>query len=505
MVHSLGLSLDPRSPEPLYRQIFDQIVERIRSGTFPPGYRLPPTRALAEELDAHRNTIVRAYADLESAGFVSSTVGRGTFVAPQPSGGALQQPDSAGIPWASLVSRAAESEPLGRLDRLRHSAPHDAINLYKMQPAPELMPEELLRRCIEHTMRSLGPKVLGYVAREGLPRLRNLIAEDLQRQGVPARAENILITTGSQQALDLIARALINPGDPFLVDESTYSGAIGILSSAGARLVGVPGDDHGPDMAALDRLARPGTKGFYLMPGCNNPTGVCVSAERREALVAWSRRAGVPLIEDDYAADLYLDDRPAPPAMRALDGDVIYTGTFSKKLIPALRIGFVLCPTALLPRLLPLKHSMDLGTSLLLQHALAEFMERGYLRAHLNVVVPEYRRRRDALEAALAKYLPPSMRWRSPQAGLVLWLPVPEWMSSDALFEEAQRQGVLVSPSSLNAVDGRPRQGIRLTFAVEGPERLAEGARRLAKAIQVLTTRMRQAPSAGAGALTAHA
>jgi DNA-binding transcriptional MocR family regulator len=352
-------------------------------------------------------------------------------------------------------------------------------------------------------MRTHGAKVLGYVAREGLPRLRTLIAEDLQRQGVPARAENILITTGSQQALDLIARALVNPGDAFLVDEATYSGAISILAAAGARLVAVPSDNEGPDPAALERLARPGIKGFYLMPGCNNPTGRCISAARREYLVDWSRRHGIPLIEDDYAADLWLDDRPAPPALRALDGDVIYMGTFSKKLIPALRIGFVLCPSQLLPRLLPLKYTMDLGTSLLLQHALAEFMERGYLRAHLNRVVPEYKRRRDALEAALMRHLPASIRWRSPQAGLVLWLPIPEWLAPETVFEEAQRQGVLVSPGTLNMVDPRPLSGLRLTYAVETPDRIVEGARRLGKALSTLMTRNRVQQS-GAGALAAH-
>jgi 2-aminoadipate transaminase len=508
MVHSIGLTLDPGSPEPLYRQIFDQIVDRIRTGTFPAGFRLPPTRTLAEELDAHRNTIVRAYADLEAAGFVTSTVGRGTFVAPPPRSQQLasnSQPDVAGIPWASLVSRAAEAEPLGRIDRLRVGSTADTINLYRMQPSADLLPDELLRRCIEHVLRTQGAKVLGYNAREGLPRLRALIAEDLARQGVPARAENILITTGSQQGLDLIARALVNPGDAFLVDQSTYSGAINLLTAAGARLVGVPGDEQGPDMNALERLARPNTKGFYLMPGCGNPSGTCISAERRDQLVNWSRRLGIPLIEDDYAADLWLDDGQPPPALRALDGDVIYTGTFSKKLMPALRIGYVLCPTALLPRLLPLKHAMDLGTSQLLQYALAEFMERGYLRAHLARTVPEYRRRRDAMETALARHLPATMRWVSPRAGLVLWIPLPEWISADAVFEEAQRHGVLVSPGTLNSVDTRPLSGIRLTFGCEPPERLIEGARRLGKALHVLMARLRGGAGIGMNALQADA
>jgi GntR family transcriptional regulator/MocR family aminotransferase len=508
MAQSLGLTLDESSPEPLYRQIFDQIVTRVRSGTFPPGYRLPPTRALADQLGAHRNTVVRAYADLEAAGFVHSTVGRGTFVAPQPTvrpgTGAPGTPPAPAstMPWSSLVSRIADAEPLSRFDRLRIGVGvgADVVNLSRMQPASDLMPEDLLQRCIDHVLRTQGAKVLGYVPRDGLLRLRGLIAEDLARQGVPAAAENILITTGSQQALDLIARTLINPGDPFLVDEATYTGAINLLTAAGARLIPVPSDDEGPDLAALERVARPGVKGFYLMPGCNNPTTSRVSPARREALVVWAQRMGIPLIEDDYASDLELTDRPPPPAMRALDGDVIYTGTFSKKLMPALRIGFVVCPAALRPRMLALKHTMDLGTSLLLQHALAEFMERGYLRAHLNRIVPEYRRRCQVLEHGLKKALPSSWRWRSPEAGLQVWLPLPDAIPPDLLFEEAQRQGVLVSPSTLNAVETQPRGGVRLIFATEPTERLAEGARRLGKAVSAILGRLGRQVGAEQGA-----
>lgn len=483
---SHGLRLRPADGEPLYRQLFDQIVARIRGGAWPPGHRLPPTRALAEELGAHRNTVVRVYEELETAGFVTSTVGRGTFVAALPPTGAAPQaaPAPGGMPWGSLASTAISVEPRGRPERLARGgpAPRDAVVMNRMQPAPDLLPDELFRRCMDHALRSLGPRALGYGPREGLPRLRELVAADLERQGVPATAEDLLITTGSQQALDLVARALVNPGDPFLVDESTYAGALNLLTVAGARLIPVPSDDEGPDLAALERHARIGAKGFYLMPNCQNPTGARVSAGRREALVAWSRQAGVPLVEDDYASDLILDGHPPLPPLRALDGDVIYIGTYSKKLIPALRIGYLLCPRPLHGRLAALKHAMDLGTSAILQHALAELLERGYLRAHLARSVEEYRRRRDALERGLGRHLPRGVAWRRPETGVVLWLPVPPPLDAESLYVAAQRHGVLVNPGTLNAVGPTPRPGLRLTFCFEPPERLAEGARRLGRA-----------------------
>jgi GntR family transcriptional regulator/MocR family aminotransferase len=494
MGRSTGISLDKANGEPLYRQLFDQVVERVRSGAFPPGYRLPPTRALAAELSTNRNTVVRAYSDLESAGFVASTVGRGTFVALESRApAAVAVPSEGGLPWASLVSTPAKAESLRRGARFLHGvAGRDVVNLTRMQPSPDLLPDRLIRRCFDHVLHTLGARALGYGPVEGLASLRELVVADLARQGVPAHADDVVITTGSQQALDLMSRALIGPSDTFLVDAATYGGAINVFSLAGARLVPVPSDAEGPDMAVLDRLTRAGAKGLYLMPNCNNPTGAEISASRRKSLVAWSQRAGVPLIEDDYGSDLWLGDRLPPPALRSLSGDVLYMGTFSKKLVPALRIGFIVCPRALRSTLLAIKQTIDLGTSLLLQYVLAEFLDRGYLRAHLGRTLPEYRARRDALEQSLARHLPPGIKWRRPERGLVLWLPLPPGFDSERVFEEAQRRGVLVGPSALYEVEARSERGLRLTFCSEPPDRLALGGKRLGDALRAVAKEQRR-------------
>jgi DNA-binding transcriptional MocR family regulator len=487
--------LDPTKDTPLFRQIFDQIAARIQSGAFPPDYRLPPTRELARELKTHRNTVVRAYEELEDAGFVTSVVGRGTFVAsistmPKPT--VHGERSFTGMPWRSLLSRAASSEPLARFDRLVHAAAsEDVINLNRMQPSPDLLPSDLFHRCVDHVLRTLGPKLLGYAPREGVPRLRLLIAEDLASHGVPARTEDVIITTGSQQAIDVIARMLINPGDRFLVDSSTYSGALNLFSAAGANVIGVPSDEEGPDPDFLERVERSGAKGFYLMPNCHNPFGTSISRARREMLVEWSHRAGIPLIEDDYGEGLSLDGEPTPPALRAYDGDVIHVGTFSKKLIPALRIGFIVCPAQLRPMFVPFKHAMDLGTSAILQHGLAEFIDRGYLRAHVAKTLPEYRRRRDALDAGLREHLPRGMRWRRPDRGVVLWLNLPPPIDPEQVYLAGIRRGVLVGPSTLNSVEGTKLPGVRLTFCAEPPERILEGAKRLAQAVKSISQEQR--------------
>lgn len=496
----LGLSLDEQRPEPLYQQIFEAITDRIKSGAFPPGFRLPPTRALAAELGAHRNTVVRAYSELTEAGFLEGTVGRGTYVrdAPERREAPSEPAMSGSLPWTALLSERSRGESLARARRITRAAGRGQyVNLARMQPAPELIPDALFRRCLDHVLRTLGGRALGYAPYEGLPRLREAIAIDLARQGVPARAEEVLITSGSQQALDLVARALVDPGDVVLTHELTYAGAVQIFGASGARLAGVPSDARGPDLAWLRSAGR--AKALYLMPNHINPTGGMIERTRREELVRWSREMGVPIIEDDYAADLELDGQAPPPAMRALSGDVVYMSTYSKRLIPALRIGFILAPPSLEPHLSSLKHASDLGTSLLTQHALAEMLERGYVEAHVARMREEYRERRDALVAGLRKHLPRGVDFTVPQRGLTVWLNLPAELDPDALFEEARRRGVLVSPSTLHRVDrgGAGPRGVRLTFCWEKPARLVEGAKRLGEAIDALSSTRSRAHARG--------
>jgi DNA-binding transcriptional MocR family regulator len=211
-----------------------------------------------------------------------------------------------------------------------------------------------------------------------------------------------------------------------------------------------------------------------------------VSPARRRALVAWSRESGIPLVEDDYGAHLSLSGAPVPAALRALDGDVLHLGTFSKKLAPALRVGFLVAPPAVRASVVAIKRAMDLGTSALLQHVLAEFLERGYLRAHLNRTLPEYRARRDALDAALREYAPSSVKWTVPDRGVVMWLSLPRDLDPSAVFDEALRRGVMVSQSAVFGVDARPVPGIRLAYCAESVKRVAEGGKRVGETLRAL-------------------
>jgi len=214
-----------------------------------------------------------------------------------------------------------------------------------------------------------------------------------------------------------------------------------------------------------------------------------MSRARRSAVLAWARDAQVAVIEDDYASDLELDGEPLPPALRALDPDVIHVGTFSKRLIPAVRIGFVVAPPSLKPHLVALKHTTDLGCSAINQLALAEFLDRGYLVAHLNRIQPEYRARRDALLDELRAHLPSDVRWQRPTRGVSVWLELPELMDPSHVFEEGLSQKVLVAPGQHYAVDESVRPGLRLNFCFEPEARLRLGARRVADAIEAVRSR----------------
>lgn len=525
-IPALDLRLDPSNDTPLYRQIVEQMTALIDRGALRPGTRLPPTRTLAEQLSTHRNTVVRAFEELTEAGLIDGRVGRGSFVrghvlrSPEvrydPGGvprelgesgqasrwGASGQEDGIeggrapgtqalpGMPWASLLSRSVQSEPLSRLARLSPvGVGAETINLSRMQASADLLPHEDFRRCIDAVMARLGPDALGYAPGQGLERLRALIAQELERDGMAVDPDDILITTGSQQALDLVARSLVDAGDVFLTEGRTYSGALNVLTASGAEVVGIPTDDEGPDMSALRQLAVGRVKGLYLMPNSRNPTGSTISEARRRDVVAWSQEVRVPLVEDDYGADLILDPGPPLTHLRALDPNVFHVGTYSKKLIPALRVGFMVCPAAMRGPLVRLKHAMDLGTSTLLQHALAEFLERGLLPRHLERVCAAYRARRDALVSTLDTVLPEGCSFRVPDRGVVLWLSLPPGLDPELVYEEARLAGVLVSPGSVYSTMTPAPAGLRLSYCAEPLERIAEGARRLGRALEQAMSR----------------
>ncbi|WP_394362026.1 PLP-dependent aminotransferase family protein [Amycolatopsis sp. SB7-3] len=354
-------------------------------------------------------------------------------------------------------------------------------------PAPELFDVDGLRAAFDRALAD-GPaqRALQYSPTEGNPRLRELLAERLSGRGVPTTVDDLLITTGSQQGLQLLSTALLDPGATVLVEEPVYLSALQCFQLAEARIVPVPGDEEGIDPVALDEIAareRPSL--LYLVPTFSNPSGRTVSPERRRALAEVIARHGFWLVEDDPYHELrYRGEREEPLSARPeLAGRTIYLGTFSKVISPGMRLGWFRAPSDLLRRVTILKQATDLHTSTIDQAAAAEYLAAADLDAHVRRLCATYRVRRDAMMAELPAITPPGTTWTDPDGGMFVWVTLPRGADTDRLLPEALRHDVAYVPGSAFQVGEPDRSALRLSFASHGPETIAEGLRRLGKVL----------------------
>lgn len=354
-------------------------------------------------------------------------------------------------------------------------------------PAPELFDVDGLRAAFDRALAD-GPaqRALQYSPTEGNPRLRELLAERLSGRGVPTTVDDLLITTGSQQGLQLLSTALLDPGATVLVEEPVYLSALQCFQLAEARIVPVPGDEEGIDPVALDEIAareRPSL--LYLVPTFSNPSGRTVSPERRRALAEVIARHGFWLVEDDPYHELrYRGEREEPLSARPeLAGRTIYLGTFSKVISPGMRLGWFRAPSELLRRVTILKQATDLHTSTIDQAAAAEYLAAADLDAHVRRLCATYRVRRDAMMAELPAITPHGTTWTDPDGGMFVWVTLPSGADTDRLLPEALRHDVAYVPGSAFQVGEPDRSALRLSFASHGPETIAEGLRRLGKVL----------------------
>ena len=467
-----GLTIDPSAAEPVYRQIADGIRAALRDGRLAAGQQLPPTRDLAKQLGVNRNTVIAAYELLVDLGTATGRTGRGTFLAGH------RAETRPGDPWAGAFARAVEDPGVGSLLTIyRIATSHEGISLAGGYPASELMPVEAFSRAMEKTLRERGTEVLSYGPTAGYGPLRQLIAGSMRDRGSSCDPSSVLVTNGSQQALELAFRAFVDPGDPVLVEDPTYTGAISVLSALGARLVGVPVDGEGmrPDLLAL-ALERHRPRILYVQPTFHNPTARVMSEARRREVLGLAVRHRCLVVEDDWAGDLRFEGDDLP-TLHAMDGGrhVLYLSTFSKKLLPGLRVGWVVAPEPVFERLLALKQIEDCGTSPLVQAALCTFVEEGSQDDHLQRVRKAYRARSIAMDEAMRLEFPPGATWTRPSGGLFLWVALPETVDGEELFAAARERGVLVGRGSLFHVGGTGRNTLRLTFSSATEEQIRSG------------------------------
>jgi len=401
--------------------------------------------------------------------------------------------------WAERFARRTRTLTGSSVrELLKYSLRPDMISFAGGMPAPELFPRERFQEaaCRLLSNPQTGQSSLQYGPTEGYLPLREMIARHTSRYAIQATAENVLITTGSQQALDLVGKLLINRGERVMVEAPTYLGALQAFDAYGTKYTSVPVDDDGLQIGpgGLPAALAGDAKFMYVLPNFQNPSGVTLSLERRKAVVALAAEYGIPIVEDDPYGQLRYEGTHLPSLLK-IDRDrcrstrddstakdnVIYLSTFSKTLAPGLRVGWVIAPQEVIAKLVMLKQGTDLHTSTFTQQLVYEVSRGGFLDEHIRVLRRAYRERRDVMLAALAESMPADASWTHPAGGLFLWLRLPEEMDSQALLPAAIEKDVAFVPGGAFFADkAAGRRYCRLNFSNATPERIQEGIRRLA-------------------------
>jgi 2-aminoadipate transaminase len=473
----LKLAIERESDIPLYRQLANQLRTLIRSGSLPPGARLPPVREVAAELSLTRLTVHSAYAELQAQGLTEAVVGRGTFVAVDARtsqagmvGGAVPPP----TPWLSQ-GLLAELTPVADAG--------DLLSLSLAHPAAETFPVRELGRAVQETI--ADPMVLGYGPVAGEPTLREQIATLLLDRGIVTPPEHVLISAGAQQGIDLAIRSLTTPGDVVVVEEPTYPGVLEVVAQRGQPVVGVPFDGDGLSIDALTGICqRYHPRLVYTVSTFHNPTGLSLAPGRRRDLLRLAAEHDFLLVEDDTYGFLGLRGDAAIP-LKAHDEEqrVIYITSFSKVVSPSLRLGAIVASPRYLPGLAAAKQGSDLVCSSLLQRALATFLRQGALPPHLERVRAIYRQREGALDASLRRFVP-ACTWTRPAGGLSFWITLPEGVEEADVYREALAQGVTVARGQLFYPHTQGVGHLRLSFGTLTPNQIDDAVAILGQVIQ---------------------
>ncbi len=475
----------------LTQQLVDRFAAAIDAEQLDPGEKLPTTRALSAEAGINHLTAARAYRRLAELGYVTATVGRGTFVRTL----APAADERHGDDWQvyALPDRPVTYAEQVTGDAFRLANEPGMLSLSTGWPSPRLYPTEDLARISADVFREEGGNAISYLTAEGLLDLREQLARHGAEHGYAADADEIIVTSGARQAIDLVVRTLTEPGDVAVVESPTFVGFLSSLRAAGARIIGVPVDENGLDVDALERvLARHEVKLCALQTSCQNPTGRDLSPERLRRLAELAMERNFFVIEDGVYADLRFEGE-RPQALRSLaPGHVIYVDSLSKTVGGGLRVGWIAARGPVYERLAALKLESDFHTATLPQHIAARFLAEDLHRRQVERTLPFYRERRDVLIEALEHHLAGEYRVNTPQGGHHVWVTLARPLSERELYREAARHGVTFTPGGVVTAERHSQTSLRLSFSLLDPAELDEGVRRLARAMRQLRRTVRQ-------------
>jgi len=447
---------DPASTQPLYRQIYLSIKQKIESGEIENGSRLPPTRELAGSLGLNRTTISAAYRLLESEGFVRGHVGRGSFVS---------------RPGSSLISFSSS------------------------RPSELLFPlAEFRATCTEVIQSDDAQTILQLGSPAGYGPLRRYLLDQARLEGTAGDGYDILITSGCQQAYDLLQRVLVPNGETVLIEDPVIPGLRNVFQRTAGRLVGIPVGLAGIDLEALQpAIRREHPKLVVVTPNFQNPTGATMPMASRATLVEIVKSSGALLVESDIYGALRYEGDPLP-TLKQLDGDrgTVLLRSFSKLAFPGLRVGWVIAPRAIIERLTVAKQWSDLHTDQLSQAVLFRFAQSGRLEQHRRRMLEAGRERLRAAIAACEKHLPPEAIFTRPAGGMNLWVRLPEPLDAGELLAAAEREGVSYLPGKFFGVSKMEPGGLRISFAGLAPDRIETGMAILGRVFRTAQERARE-------------
>jgi 2-aminoadipate transaminase len=384
----------------------------------------------------------------------------------------------------TLAQRARKMNPSMIREILKVTEQPGIISLAGGLPSPETFPVQAMREACERVLSNDGRSALQYAASEGLPALREWVAEDMQRQKMQVSADQVLITTGSQQGLDLVAKVLIDPGSKILVETPTYLGALQAFAPMEPEVVGVANDNEGVDPVDLRRHAV-GARFAYLLPNFQNPTGRTMTEARRASVAAVVHDTGLPLLEDNPYGELWFEQPPPPPIGARLPESSIYLGSFSKVLAPGLRLGYLVAPRGLYPKLLQAKQAADLHTPSFNQRVVAEVLQNDFMAQHIPVIRERYRRQCEAMLQALEEQMAGlGVHWNRPAGGMFIWLTLPKGMNAAELLPHAVARGVAFVPGAAFYVSQASHETLRLSFVTSSIDQIRAGVALLARSIE---------------------
>ena len=378
-----------------------------------------------------------------------------------------------------------------RMSRMQRSTIREILKIMKQKgmisfagglPAPELFPLRAFTQSMQKALKLDSVPALQYDVTEGYRPLKELLCRWLGRQGIRCTPEQMLLTNGSQQALDLLGKVLLDPNDTLLVEDPTYLGAIQAFNAYQPRYLAAPMDDSGMQTdGLLERIKKGKPKAAYLVPTFQNPSGVTMTAERRRRFLAIARSRRIPVIEDDPYGCLRFAKRGVPSLFQLAHGKgVVYLSTFSKILSPGIRLGFVVGEPEIIHTLVLAKQAADLQPNSLIQRAVYHYIKDGHLDRHIPTIIQGYRKRAGIMLDAMRTYFPSSVKWTEPEGGMFIWCRLPRGVSATELFKQAVRQNVAYVPGSVFYANGGGDHTLRLNFTNSTWEQIIEGIRRLA-------------------------